>query len=608
MNTVKKVVSLLRPQDRRKAFSLLAMIVVMALLDTAGVASIAPFMAVVANPEVISSNQYLLWMYQVGGFVQVEGKLLETDEFMFSLGVMVFVIMVVSIGFKALTLYFMERFTQRCNRSLSRELVDRYVHQPYSWFLNRHSADIGKAVLSEVNAVINGVLFPIMNVIAYGAVTVSIMLLLFFVDSWLAGAVGFFLGGIYVVTYLLLRKFLTNIGEDRVLANKERYKVIQEGFSGIKDIKIFGLENTLLKRFDDPSLRYAKHTATQHIIGKMPRFLMEILAFGGVLTLVLYLMTTYGDFEDVLPVLALYTLAGYRMMPSLQQVYSQLTTVKFSIPALNLLYDDLNSLDKADVESKIEEHIHPLGIRAKISLDSISFQYQGQDAPAINDINLTIKALSTVAFVGSTGSGKTTTVDLILGLLDAQKGKLSVDDVAIESGNVRSWQKTIGYVPQQIYLSDDSIAANIAFGYDPSNIDYAAVERAAKVANLHDFVIKDLPDGYKTKVGEQGVRLSGGQRQRIGIARALYYDPAVLVFDEATSALDSVTEKAVMEAVHSLGNKKTIIMIAHRLSTVRQCDNIFLMDQGGLVGEGTYDQLLEGNAKFQTMVKFDEQA
>ena len=239
MNTVNKVVSLLRPQDRRKAFSLLAMIIVMALLDTAGVASIAPFMAVVANPEVISSNQYLLWMYQVGGFVQVEGELLETDKFMFSLGVMVFVIMVVSIGFKALTLYFMERFTQRCNRSLSRELVDRYVNQPYSWFLNKHSSDIGKAVLSEVNAVISGVLFPMMNVIAYGAVTVSIMILLFVVDSWLSGAVGLFLGSIYVITYFVLRKFLTNIGDDRVLANKERYKVIQEGFSGIKDIKIF---------------------------------------------------------------------------------------------------------------------------------------------------------------------------------------------------------------------------------------------------------------------------------------------------------------------------------------------------------------------------------
>lgn len=607
MNTIKKVLSLLRPQEQLKAVYLLFMILVMAILDTAGVASIAPFMAVVANPEVISSNQYLLWLYDVVGFTRVEGKLLDIQNFMFYLGVMVFVIMVVSISFKALTLYFMERFTQECNRSLSRELVDRYVNQPYSWFLNKHSSDIGKAVLSEVNAVNSGVLFPIMNVIAYGAVTVCIMALLFVVDSWLSGAVGLFLGSIYVITYFLLRKFLTNIGEDRVLANQERYKVIQEGFSGIKDIKIFGLENTLLRRFDDPSLRYAKHTASQHIIGKLPRFIMEILAFGGMLALVLYLMVTYGDFNEILPMLALYTLAAYRMMPSLQQVYSQLTTIRFSLPALNLLYDDLNSLDKKHIGSQEAESIKPFDINTKISLDSISFQYKDQDAPAISDINLTIKALSTVAFVGSTGSGKTTTVDLILGLLDVQQGKLAVDDIVIGSDNIRSWQKTIGYVPQQIYLSDDSIAANIAFGHDAQNIDYAAVERAAKIANLHNFVINELPDGYDSKVGEQGVRLSGGQRQRIGIARALYYDPPVLVFDEATSALDNVTEKSVMEAVHSLGNKKTMIMIAHRLSTVRKCDKIFVLDHGCLVGEGTYDELLEGNAKFQNMIEFNKQ-
>ena len=190
MNTINKVVSLLRPQERFRAIYLLFMILVMAMLDTAGVASIAPFMAVVASPEIVSNNQYLLWLYDFFGFVRVEGKLLDIQKFMFYLGVIVFVIMVVSISFKALTLYFMERFTQACNRSLSRELVDRYVNQPYSWFLNKHSSDIGKAVLSEVNAVISGVLFPIMNVIAYGAVTISIMVLLFIVDSWLSGAVG----------------------------------------------------------------------------------------------------------------------------------------------------------------------------------------------------------------------------------------------------------------------------------------------------------------------------------------------------------------------------------------------------------------------------------
>lgn len=608
MTTVKKIVSLLRVPDRIKAVYLLLMILVMAILDTAGVASIAPFMAVVANPDIIVSNSYLLWMYETAGFSKEGDKLLDVDKFMFSLGVLVFIVMVFSISFKALTLYAMERFTQHCNRSLSRDLVDRYVSQPYSWFLNKHSADIGKAVLSEVNAVISGVLFPMMNVIAYGSVTICIMALLFVVDSWLSGAVGLFLGGIYLITYLVLRQFLTNIGEDRVAANEERYKVIQEGFSGIKDIKIFGLESTLLSRFDEPSLRYAKHTASQHIIGKLPRFLMEILAFGGMLSLVLYLMVTYGNFSEILPVLALYTVAAYRMLPSLQQVYSQLTTIRFSLPALDLLYNDFQALDLAGSISVKDAQSRALGISSEISLDRVTFQYEGQDSPAIQNVNLTITALSSVAFVGTTGSGKTTTVDLILGLLRPLRGEVKVDGAKIDVVNLRAWQNTIGYVPQHIYLSDESIAANIAFGRHSENIDYASVERAAKIANLHDFVISDLPSGYETKVGEQGVRLSGGQRQRIGIARALYYDPSVLVFDEATSALDSVTEKAVMEAIENIGNKKTIILIAHRLSTVRQCDKIFVMDQGGVVGEGTYDQLMESSTKFRDMVKLDEQA
>jgi ABC-type multidrug transport system fused ATPase/permease subunit len=605
MNLVKKVLSLLRPEERRKAFYLLAMILLMALFDAAGVASIAPFMAVVANPEVVSTNEILLKIYQISGFREVDDELLDVQIFMFFLGVTVFVVMLVSIGFKAWTLYVLERFTQQCNRSLSRQLVSCYLQQSYSWFLNKHSSDIGKAVLSEVNAVVSGLLFPMMMVIAYGTVTVAIMLLLFIIDARVAVSVGLGLGSIYVITYLLLRKFLTQMGEDRVLANTERYKVIQEGFSGIKDIKFFGLEETLLKRFDGPSLRYAKHTASQHIIGKMPRFLMEILAFGGMLGLVLYLMVSYGNFLEILPLLALYTLAAYKLIPSLQQVYSQITTIRFCVPALNLLYDDLTTLTKPHVSMVQKQIFKPLGIDKGISLEDVTFCYAGQDQSAVNAISLSIKALNTIGFVGSTGSGKTTTVDLILGLLSSQQGQIKVDDVLIDADNVREWQKTIGYVPQHIYISDDSIMANIAFGYDFESIDQTSVERAAKVANLHDFVVNDLPHGYNTKVGEQGVRLSGGQRQRIGIARALYADPQVLVFDEATSALDSITEKAVMDAVNCLNNKKTIIIIAHRLSTVRDCDNIFLLDKGKLVGQGTYDELVSSNTSFREMVKFD---
>lgn len=600
MDVIQKVLTLIRPENRGGGYRLLVLILIMAALDTAGVASIGPFMAVLAKPEIISTNQYLMTFYTYAGFQKLEGQLVDADAFMFLLGGIVFFIMTTSIFFKAWTIYKLERYTAHCNHTVSKELVECYVRQPYSWFLNRHSADIGKAVLSEVNAVNAGVLLPLMNVIAYGAVTISILALLLFVDSALAALVGICLCSIYIVVYIFLRNFLSYSGEDRVLANAERFKIVQEGFSGIKDIKIFGLEEILLSRFDNPSLRFAKHTAMQHIIGKIPRFFMEILAFGGILLLVLYLMATYGAFEEILPLLALYTVAAYRIMPSLQQVYAQLTTIRFSVPALNLLSDDLLNLRRSFSKTPSQFSGAALGLKHDLVMEEITFCYQGQEIPAVQGVNIKIKAMSRVGFVGSTGSGKTTTIDLILGLLSPQSGHIIVDGVNIDSQNIRLWQKTIGYVPQQIYLSDDTIAANIAFGLKESEIDYAAVERAAKTAKLDGFV-KDLPEGYKTKVGEQGVRLSGGQRQRIGIARALYYDPAVLVFDEATSALDNVTERAVMDALDGLDNGKTIIMIAHRLSTLKNCDSIYVLDQGKVVDEGTYSELSDRNVSFKEM-------
>ena len=603
MSIIKKIYTILLPAERRKGYLLLLMVLIMAILDTAGVASIAPFIAVISNPDVVVSNVFLSGFYDFVGFSRVDNKPIDIEDFMFFLGVVVFITMLISTLFKAWTIYTLERYAQQCNFSLGHQLVSGYLRQPYSWFLNRHSSDIGKAILSEASAVISGALFPLMLIIAYGAVTLSIMTLLFVVDPWLSMLVGSGLGGIYVITYLVLRRYLSDIGEDRVLANKERFKIVQEGFKGIKDIKIYGLENTLLGRFKGPSLRYAKHTATQHIIGKMPRFLMEILAFGGMLLVILYLMKSYDEFSEVMPILALYTLAAYKLMPSLQQVYSQITTLRFSISALNTLYDDLELLNQSNIEELPSEEVRPLGINQHISLSGINFQYPGQEVLAIDGISLNIPVKTTVGFVGSTGSGKTTIVDIILGLLQPNSGCVEVDNMLINSENVRAWQKTIGYVPQQIYLSDDTIAANIAFGHDSNSIDYEAVESAAKIANLHEFIIEKLPNGYHTKVGEQGVRLSGGQRQRIGIARALYYNPEVLIFDEATSALDSVTERSVMEAVHRLGQKKTIIMIAHRLSTVRTCDCIYILEDGKIEDQGNFDELIERNASFKSMSK-----
>ena len=294
-----------------------------------------------------------------------------------------------------------------------------------------------------------------------------------------------------------------------------------------------------------------------------------------------------GSFNDALPIVSLYVFAGYRLMPALQQVYSSITQLRFIGPSVNSLSDDLKNL-KFDTSSNAKS---VFSIKKSIVLKNIYYSYPNTSRSALKDISIIIPAKTNVGFVGATGSGKTTTVDIILGLLQAQKGTLEIDGQVITKENVRSWQRSIGYVPQQIYLSDDTVSANIAFGEEYKNINQDAVEKASKIANIHNFVMEELPNQYQTTIGERGIRLSGGERQRIGIARALYHHPKVLILDEATSSLDNQTEKTVMDAVNKISKDILIIIIAHRLNTVKDCDNIFLLEKGKLKKQGTFKEL-----------------
>ncbi len=594
ISTVNKLLDLLTPNERRHAFLLVGMILIMALLDVMGVASIMPFMNVVANPQMVSTNKYLAAVYGYFGFE-------STKNFLVLLGMVVFIALVVSNGFKALTTYILLRFTHMRNYTIGKRLVAGYLRQPYDWFLNRHSADLGKTVLSEVQAVITGALVPLMQFLAHGAVALALLGLLVVVKPILAFIVAAVLGSAYAIIYSLLRRYLGNIGEDRVRANRERFEAVQEVFGGVKDVKVSGLEGAMLGRFEGPAKRFARRQAAFQVSSQLPRFAMEIIAFGGLLSVVLYLLVVSGSLLQALPVLSVYAFACYRLMPALQQVYIQLSNMRFAGPALDALHKDFNTLNHEDASDFNRCSHLPLNIHQGLRLEQVGYTYPKASQPAINTITLDIPARTTVGLVGTTGSGKTTTVDIILGLLRPQCGKLLVDGIPITKDNVRSWQRTIGYVPQNIYLADDTVAGNIAFGLPLEKIDHAAVERAARVANLHEFVMRDMPQGYGTRVGERGVRLSGGQRQRVGIARALYHDPDVLILDEATSALDNLTERAVMEAVRNLGRRKTIILIAHRLTTVRGCDQIFVLEKGELAGQGSYDDLVETNESFRAM-------
>ena len=587
MKIISKLLYFLTPQEKKNTILLFIITLIMALIDMVGVASIMPFIAVLSNPDLIDTNVILNKIFQTSSLFGVQSD----QEFIFFLGIIVFIFLILSLVVKALTTYFQLRFVQMREYTIGKRLMDNYLHQPYSWFLNRNSSDIGKSILSEVGLIIGQGLSPLLNLITQCIVTFFIASLLLIVNFKLTIIVASILFIFYGLIFNLSKKFLNRIGHERVESNELRFKVISEAFGASKDVKLNGLEEIFVKKFSNPAKLFAKHQTSSQVLGKLPRFALEAIAFGGMLLVILYTISQSGNFANAIPIITLYAFAGYRLMPSLQLIYASSTMLKYATPAINSLYNDFISLKTNNYNN--DQSI--LKFNKTIALNNVNYSYPNTSRTTLKNINLIIPSRSTVGLVGPTGCGKTTTVDIILGLLQPQNGTLKIDDQIITKENSRSWQRSLGYVPQQIYLSDDTVASNIAFGINKENIIFEDLESAAKIANLHDFIINELPNKYETKVGERGIRLSGGQRQRIGIARALYHKPKVLILDEATSALDNETEKVVMEAVNNLSKNITIIMIAHRLSTVSKCDTIFQFDKGELIAEGPPKKMFRNN-------------
>jgi len=595
MKTIKKLLFLLSVQERKSAALLLLMILIMAFLDMLGVASIMPFIAVLTNPSLIETNYILNFLFQASGTFGVE----TNEQFLFFLGVLIFVFLVISLTFKALTTYAQLRFVQMRQYSIGRRLMESYLHQPYSWVLGRHSADLGKSILSEVTTIIGSGMGPMMELIAKSTVTIALLILVTISSPKLALITGFTLLVAYALIYKFTRDYLKRIGLERLKANQLRFTSLTDAFGAAKEVKVGGLEQFYIKRFSASSKLLAKNQATSQIISQMPRFALEAIGFGGMILVILYLMSEGGTLATALPIIALYAFAGYRLMPAIQKIYSSIALLRFAGPAIDALYNDIKGLRSFNLSHDQEV----LKFNKSITLNHIHYNYPNTSRTALKDISLNIPAQSTVGLVGTTGSGKTTTVDIILGLLQPQQGTLEVDGQAITQNNNRAWQRSIGYVPQHIYLADDTVSANIAFGIEQKEINLEAVERAAKISNLHDFVIDELPKKYQTEIGERGIRLSGGQRQRIGIARALYHNPKLLILDEATSALDNQTEEVVMEAINNLSKDITIVLIAHRLNTVKKCDVIFQFDKGKLVDEGTFEKLIQDKEIYNSISK-----
>ncbi|WP_019023429.1 MULTISPECIES: ABC transporter ATP-binding protein [unclassified Thioalkalivibrio] len=591
--TLRKLNALLHPRDRRKVGLLVILMIITAFMQTVGVASVMPFLAVLSDPDMVHGHALLSEAYNTLGFE-------STGEFLYFLGMAAFVMFMLGTLLQALTQWSITRFSHMQQYELSRRLMADYLRRPYTFFLHRNSGDLAKTILQETTHAISGALMPAMRLVSQGLLAISLIVLLILVEPWLALTVALGLGSVYAAIYVVARIWLNRIGQDRVEANRERFTAAAEAFAGAKEIRLLGRERDYLERYRHPSRRYARHQANAVLLQDTPQYAIEAIAFGGVLLLVLYLMAGDGGLAQALPLLGLYALAGKQLIPAFQKIFQNVAALRFNFAAVDNILKDLGDRG-GDILPPRGEASAALSPQQAIRVEGVTYRYPQHDRVALDHLSLEIPARTTIGLVGSSGAGKSTLVDVLLGLLEPDEGAIVVDGQPLTAANVRQWQAALGYVPQHIFLADQSVAANIALGVPEAEVDHAAVERAARLANLHDFVMNDLPHGYDTLIGERGTRLSGGQRQRIGIARALYRDPAVLFFDEATSALDNATERAVMDAIHNLSGDKTIILVAHRLSTVKPCDQIYVLDGGRLVDQGRWEMLVDGSTHFQQL-------
>jgi len=592
-----KINGLFDRKEKLQFLGVIAVSLVVAFLDALGVVSILPFISLVMDPSIVYKNQFLQWVFEYFSFT-------STQSFLVFVGFIVLVIIVAGNLFSAFSTWVQARFVWRNNHRISSGLLRKYLSMPYVFFLDQNSSDLGKNVLSEVTQLTKGLLLPLIQGLTGVAVASAIVALLLYVNPQVTLFAFVVVAIPYLAIYFGIRRKLVVLGERRLEENRERFKSASEALEGIKDIKVLGREGFFLKMFSKHSEEFSKIQAWNAVFVQIPRHITETVSFGGAIGVTLFLIYTGRDIQQIMPLIWFFALAWHRLMPSLQAVFSSLTDLRFNTAVLDKVYEDLNITRAGAGEVSFRGRLpKPVPFKKSIRLENISFFYPGESGPILKRVNLDIKKNTSVALVGPTGCGKTTLADIILGLFAPSEGVIRVDNIAIGRKNIRNWQRSVGYVPQQIYLSDDTVARNIAFGIPDKKIDMPRVRRVARLANIHDFIEKEMLGGYDTIIGERGVRMSGGQRQRIGIARALYHDPEVLVFDEATSSLDTATERAVLKEMEKVSKLKTMVVIAHRISTVKNCDLIYLMDKGKITAVGTYGDLMEKNSRFRALAQ-----
>jgi ABC-type multidrug transport system fused ATPase/permease subunit len=587
----RRLYAILPKSSKKGLYGVVLVSLITALFETLSVASILPFMALVMDPGIIDQYPAVKEFMSTIGIHSKQAELIAA-------GLLTIVVLGVGNGISATNLWVQTRYLARTRRALSSELFAGYMRLPYSFHIQRDAASLHRVIGGDVESALGGFLASLLLVVGKGLSALILIALIVIVNPLVALGSVLVLGGAYLIVYRIIRAKQSELGAKMVNASTVLGRTAIEGLAGVKELRILGREATASDQYSN-TIKILTETNTSNIFATaLPRYVIEIFAYAGIVAVTLVLVLK-GDAAEAMPSLALYALAGNRLVPTFQQLFAGAITIQYHTHAVDSLEADLKTV-RASQFVDLTLEVPPMAFKQEISLKNVGFKYPTANRNALTDITLTIPQNQSVGLVGKTGSGKTTLADILLGLYPASEGTLTIDQVLLTEKNERAWRQRVGYVPQNVFLTNATIAQNIALGIPKELINHEDVAKAAKMAQALEF-IDQLPEGFDTMVGERGVKLSGGQKQRLGIARALYHNPDVLVFDEATSALDGMTEDAVMQAVQSLSSERTMILIAHRLRTIQACDRILMLDAGRIVADGKYDELMATSEAFQKL-------
>ena len=566
----KKLSYIFSKRDKYKIALLLCIMVAGSFLELLGVAVFQPFVNIIMMPDSIQENTYLARIYQMFGCS-------TTESFLTVVALGIIVIYVVKNVYLWVEQNLIMKFTYGMQQKLSTRLLTTYLSEPYTFHLNKNIAELQRS-MQEDTGLFTQVLMHTLQLVAEVVVCIVLGVYLFTVSNSITVVIVGLLILCVVLFTKITKRFTEQLGKEAQVYKGKLYQWVNQSLGGVKEVKVLNREEFFVSSYKKYYGLYIKGVRINRLLSITPKYMVEAVCMTGLLiAIIIKLNFGHGELENFIPQLATFAVAAFRLLPSVGRINEHVNNILYAVPSVDLIYGDLKGIEDYQ-ESKGEEEGKEWSFEHGITAKHITYAYPNTDTNVLEDANCVIPKGKTVAFIGSSGDGKTTMADIILGLLAPQRGKILVDDIDVFK-NLTMWHHQIGYIPQVIYLSDDTIRNNIAFGIHEDQIDEEAVRTALKKAQLAEFV-DTLPDGLDTIVGDRGVRLSGGQRQRIGIARALYHDPEILVLDEATSALDNETETAVMEAIESLQGSKTMIIIAHRLTTIQNADIIYEVGDG----------------------------